>query len=47
MPLPWTLLATNYQAVQATWAKDQENKGVNDAVQVLKQLDTLVRAATK
>ncbi len=38
---------SNYQAVQATWAKDQENKGVNDAVQVLKQLDTLVRAATK
>jgi TRAP-type C4-dicarboxylate transport system substrate-binding protein len=38
---------TNYQAVQATWARDQENKGVKDAVQVLKQVDALHGAMTK
>lgn len=37
--------ATDYRRVQATWAADQQAKGVKDAVPVLGQLTSLVDAA--
>lgn len=39
--------ATRYTEVQQAWARDQEAKGVKDAVQVLRKLDTLMGAAAK
>lgn len=49
--LPWaaaaTATATDHRRVQATWAADQQVKGVKDAVPVLGQLTNMVDAAQR
>ena len=39
--------ATKYQNVQTAWVNEQENKGVKDAVLVLKRVDALLSTAKK